>query len=707
MNIVIAQEGELGHLRDRLTQAFPTADVSVTTSTAATLEQLEQRRIDWLVVDSADAGLSTDYLTTVHDRAPDCSVLLLATEPLDSLVAPVTLEVTIVRPASDDPDSRSDLADRVVDAIRRRTGDSQAPLDSLFEAHALPMLLIDPETGAIIDANRAAVAFYGYTIAELTAMSIDDINTLDPAEVADRRRQAADSPGKQFIFEHRTKSGDLRMVEVNSTSIQYGDRTVLFSIIQDITARTEAEHHLHSARNHYQRLAEQNVVGVYVIEDEVFTYVNPKMAEIFGTTPAAMIGTSVFEYVAATDRDRVRSRLAARETGDQDSVHYTFAGERTDGEPLVLEAHGGRVETPDGVQIIGTLLDITEREAQESELRRLSQALEYAAPAVYITNADSIIEYVNPAFERITGYTEAEALGETPAIINSGRMSDDYYRRLYRTLQRGEVWEESIIDRRKNGELYYAYQTIAPYLDEDGVVEGYVAIQSDVTDERINHQVIEVYQRILRHNLRNKLNIIRGHTELMEPAVLETPLEEHVEAIDRAAATLAELSEKAYIARHVLEVDDETPASNLVEVLAREQDVLGDQYPDATLVLEAPDELWVYGAGRVEVCVREVLENAIIHNDTSAPRVEAELRVDETESMAELVIRDTGPGLTDLDRKPIELGGETSLLHAEGIGLWVVNWVMTSLGGEVEFADNDPRGLVVTLRFPYVDDAAE
>jgi PAS domain S-box-containing protein len=708
MNIVIAQSGTtLGCLRGLLEQTYPSADIAVTTSTAVTLEQLEQRPVDWLVVDDTTVRLPDDSLIAVHDRAPDCSVVLVSDRSLDDVVAPVTLDVTIVRPSNDASNTQPDLTRRVLNSIRWNTGDGPSTLDRLFEEHGLPMFLLDPDTGAIIDANSAAVSFYGYTAAELTAMSIDDINTLDDADIAERRRQAADSRGERFVFEHRTKSGDLHTVEVNSTPIQYGDRKLLFSIIQDITARTEAEQRLRDTTSHYQRLAEQNVAGIYIIENREFSYVNPKMAEIFGTTPESMIGASVFEYVAPTDVDRVRDHIVTREDGIEDSTQYTFAGERADGESLVIETHGGRVATPDGTLIIGTLLDITEREAQERELRRLSQALEHAVPAVYITNAEATIEYVNPAFERITGYSEAEALGETPAIINSGRMSDEYYDQLYETLHQGEVWEESIIDRRKNGELYYAYQTIAPYSDEDGATEGYIAIQSDVTDERINQQVIEVYQRILRHNLRNKLNIIRGHTELLEPEVLGTPLQKSIESIDAAAAALAELSEKAHIAKEALEFDDETPATDLVDVLTREVAVLHDQYPNATIEITAPTEVRVHGAGRIEVCVREVLENAIVHNDASEPHVDVEVRVDDGESMAELVIRDTGPGLADLDREPIELGSETALLHAEGIGLWVVNWVVTSLGGELEFAENDPRGLVVTLRLPYVDGSSE
>jgi len=126
--------------------------------------------------------------------------------------------------------------------------------------------------------------------------------------------------------------------------------------------------------------------------------------------------------------------------------------------------------------------------AVQRNLERFKNAVEYSGYAIYVTDTDGTIEYVNPAFETITGYTADEALGRNPRIFKSGELSDGYYEELWETLLDGAVWEEEVTNRRKNGELYYAHQTIAPILDEDDDIGAFVAIQVDITEQKEREQ---------------------------------------------------------------------------------------------------------------------------------------------------------------------------------------------------------------------------
>ncbi|WP_374057582.1 PAS domain-containing sensor histidine kinase [Halorhabdus salina] len=127
--------------------------------------------------------------------------------------------------------------------------------------------------------------------------------------------------------------------------------------------------------------------------------------------------------------------------------------------------------------------DITDERERERERRRFENAVEHAGHAIFITDTDGTIEYVNPAFEAVTGFDEQEALGENPRILKSGELSEKYYERLWETITAGEVWQEQIINHRKSGERYVADQTIAPF-ERDGEITGYVAIQNDITDRK-------------------------------------------------------------------------------------------------------------------------------------------------------------------------------------------------------------------------------
>ena len=129
------------------------------------------------------------------------------------------------------------------------------------------------------------------------------------------------------------------------------------------------------------------------------------------------------------------------------------------------------------------------------QLTRFKQAVDSAGHAVYITDSKGSIEYVNPAFERITGYDAEEAIGENPRLLKSGKMSDDYFEDLWDTVTSGELWKEEVINERKNGEIYHAEQTIAPISGPDNTIESYVGIQQDITARKQERKKLEQYKQ--------------------------------------------------------------------------------------------------------------------------------------------------------------------------------------------------------------------
>jgi len=161
--------------------------------------------------------------------------------------------------------------------------------------------------------------------------------------------------------------------------------------------------------------------------------------------------------------------------------------------------------------------------AHNAQLRRLDRAIEQAAEAVVITDPQGEIEYVNPAFERITGYSRDEALGQNPRILKSGKHDRAFYRQMWETILAGKVWHGSLINRKKSGELYHEEMTIAPVLAESGTVVNFVAVKRDIT-ERVRaeeHIQLQLQRLAALHNidmaitasvdLRVPLNILLDH----------------------------------------------------------------------------------------------------------------------------------------------------------------------------------------------------
>ena len=137
--------------------------------------------------------------------------------------------------------------------------------------------------------------------------------------------------------------------------------------------------------------------------------------------------------------------------------------------------------------------DITEQMRQQAELVRLSNAVEQTADAIIITDRDGIIEYVNPAFEAITGYSRDEAVGQTPRILRSGQQSPAYYEELWKTLSAGRVFRGAPINRTKTGDLRHTEQTITPIKDSEGRIVHFVSVLKDVTDRiRAEQRELEI-----------------------------------------------------------------------------------------------------------------------------------------------------------------------------------------------------------------------
>ncbi len=163
------------------------------------------------------------------------------------------------------------------------------------------------------------------------------------------------------------------------------------------------------------------------------------------------------------------------------------------------------------------------READET-LRLRGTLLDAVANAIMITDAGGHIEWVNPAFTAMTGYTLNEVRGHTPRILSSGRQKPEVYARLWQTISKGEVWKGELINRRKNGQLYHEEQTITPVMDARGNITRFIAIKEDVSHryalDRLKHEFISV----VSHELRTPLTAIRGSLGLLtSPAMPPLP----------------------------------------------------------------------------------------------------------------------------------------------------------------------------------------
>ncbi len=272
---------------------------------------------------------------------------------------------------------------------------------------------------------------------------------------------------------------------------------------------------------------------------------------------------------------------------------------------LGLDALEARRFTPEEVELAWRVAEqvggALARARLEEERVRLSTAIEQAAESVLITDRQGVITYANPALERISGYSRAELLGQTPRLFKSGRHDSAFYRRLWETIQSGQAWQGRFINRRKDGQLYYEDTTIAPLRDAAGQIVGYVSTGRDVTQEVSLEEQFRQAQKMeavgqlaggVAHDFNNLLTIIQLSARLMGKQIhAEDPLQVQLERIQEACHRANELTKQllTFSRQAPLEtrrVDLNDSIREMSRMLPR---LLGE---DIELVLALSEDLW-------------------------------------------------------------------------------------------------------------------
>lgn len=173
------------------------------------------------------------------------------------------------------------------------------------------------------------------------------------------------------------------------------------------------------------------------------------------------------------------------------------------------------------------LRDVTNQKEAQEQLRLQSVALAAAPYSIIITNTDGEIQWVNPAFSRMTGYTQEEAIGQNPRLLKSGRHDAGFYQQLWETILAGQIWQGEIINRRKDGQTYVEDATIAPVVDSSGAITHFIAIKQNVTPRKELEKTRDDLIQAIVHDLRNPINNILFSLEMIQrlPALEQIPSE--------------------------------------------------------------------------------------------------------------------------------------------------------------------------------------
>ncbi len=270
--------------------------------------------------------------------------------------------------------------------------------------------------------------------------------------------------------------------------------------VRDIAARKQAEETLEQNRIWMENIFNALEEAILVVSpNRELININKAAERIFGYSLDELKNKTTEVLHVDHEHFLEFGQRINKEFEQDKTASFEFRARRKNGEVFPSEHTVALLKNEKGEKlgIVSVVRDITERKHAEQEIMKLYNAVEQSADIIYITDRDGKIEYVNPAFEAITGYSKEEAIGKTPRILNSGLIEPEHYQKLWKTILSGEVFRSEIINRKKDGEFFYYDQTIAPIKDAYGNITHFVSTGKDVTERKQAENEIRSRERYL------------------------------------------------------------------------------------------------------------------------------------------------------------------------------------------------------------------
>jgi PAS domain S-box-containing protein len=443
----------------------------------------------------------------------------------------------------------------------------------------------------------------------------------------------------EFEYEYPCPTGDdPRWFIARATPFSAGGaRHAVVSHI-DITERKRAEERLARQYALLQTVLD-STEAAFVAVDRDLRYLTfnrwfaDRLRAAHGTEAA--VGAPVLASIpVAAEREVVRQHLERALRGESHAV--ATASLRSGPADRLFSVSFSPVRTAGG-DVVGAVVlgqDVTERRQAEDRLRQLGRAVEQSPVSIVITDTEGRIEYVNPGFERATGYAAAEVLAQNPRLLKSGEMPPELYREMWGTILAGREWHGELCNRRKDGSLFWEIASISAVRDGDGRITHFVAVKEDVTRRKEQEELLQQTQKQLNlaqkmeavgrlaggvaHDFNNLLSVIEGHAERLGAELgaghsAHARVEQILWSSERAAALTRQLlafSRRQVLEPRVLRLD--TVAAEAQKMLER---IIGE---DVELAVASPAAL-----GHVRADPGQVLQiflNLAINSRDAMPK---------------------------------------------------------------------------------------
>ncbi len=497
-------------------------------------------------------------------------------------------------------------------------------------------------------------------------------------------------------------------------------------LAREVNRRRQAEIQSKDAYRHLQRVTDAIGDGVFALDSNgVCNFINPAAEHLLGCPREELLGQKLHNHI--------HSLAPTGEPHSEEAcpiLSCTRAGHTYRSEAATFQHKDGTffpasitaVPLTEGGKegMVAIFQDITKRKQTEEVLKKLSTAVEQSPASIIITDKNGNIEYVNPEFEHITGYTKHEVIGKNPSILKSGYISAETYTHLWKTITKGKIWRGELQNRKKNGGLYWEFASICPIKNDAGKVTHFIAVKENISllkfreDElRSAKEMADTANRAkseflanMSHEIRTPMNAIIGIGHLLKKTSLSKEQQEYLSSLQSSSTNLLgvinDILDFSKIEAGKVDIqstefclnDIVQNISNLITPLAREKNL--------TLRISMPDTIPNTLTGdplRLGQVLTNLVGNAVKFTDQGEIRVSIEiLEQKSTQIQLQFTIMDTGIGIAPEQQQRLFqpfTQADSSLTRrygGTGLGLTISRQLVEMMGGKIRVESEPDKG---------------
>lgn len=676
-------------------------------SASNAIDILNRTSIDCVVSESVLPDQSgVELLSTIRDSQPNLPFILY-TDTGNEHVASEAISAGVSDYIPAEPQSSSELLDSILQAVKqyrkrsaRRHRDQQ--YQAIFNDPNLLVGILDTD-GTLLEANRTAGEYIDSDVEEVTGEPFWETQWWDERTgelIQERIERAAKGEYVEYEADLTDDSGEKYNVTgaIRPVTDQSGQVISLVVSALDITEGKRRERRLQKERQFIRGFLDALPDVFYAFgADGYLLRWNNRLETVTGYSEEEIKEMHVTEFVPDEEVDKI-ARQFQTVTSEQKPVTVESAFETKDGESLPYEFTGGPIKTEEGGVrgLIGIGRDISDRMRRQ---RRFEAVFNNTYQFTGLMDPDGTVVEANQAALSFGNIQRSDIIGE--------KLWDAYW------FQKSETARQTAMDaveQARGGDLFRDQLevqgaerdvvidfSVRPVTDNQGNVTLLIPEGRDITRLYEREQQLQVTNRVLRHNIRNQLNLIRGTAASLEPDDAEA-VNSARELIVEAADHLLETTELTRQLNQLVEDEPETEQIDLVKHVNDAVASVKKNYPAARIEVELPETAPAEGLEEIQTAIEELLENAVTHNPDESPEVHVSVTVGD--STTEVAVTDNAGGIPDVEREilagTINIG---PLAHGRGIGLWYIQRAVHYSNGSIDvFPHTSGSKIQITLQ---------